>query len=376
LKIYHFGGAMIIGIPKEIKIAEQRVSATPAGVRAFIDHGHIALVESSAGVGSGFSDKEYLEAGAKIIARAEDVWAESEMILKVKEPIGQEVQLIRNGQILFTYLHLAADRTLTEKLIESKALSIGYETVQLPDGSLPLLAPMSEVAGRLSIQMGAYCLEAKNGGLGILLSGVSGVRPARVTVIGGGVAGLSAAMVAVGMGATVSILDINPIRLRYIDDIMGGRLVTIMSQSANIEEECLTSHLVIGAVLIPGAKAPKLLTRNIVRRMIPGSAIVDIAVDQGGCCETTKPTSHHNPIYIEEGVVHYCVTNMPGAVPRTSTIALTNVTLSYALSLADKGLKALAEDKSLARGVNTYNGQLTCRPVAEAFGLKWSDPGF
>jgi alanine dehydrogenase len=368
---------MIIGIPKEIKLAEQRVSATPAGVKAFVDREHTVLVVSSAGVGSGYSDKEYQEAGAKIIARAEDVWAEAEMILKVKEPIGQELQLIRNGQILFTYLHLAADRALTEKLVESKAVSIGYETVQLPDGTLPLLSPMSEVAGRLSIQMGAYCLEAKNGGMGILLSGVSGVRPAKVTVIGGGVAGLSAAMVAVGIGATVSILDISPIRLRYIDDIMGGRLVTIMSQPANIEEECLNSHLVIGAVLIPGAKAPKLLSRNIVRRMIPGSAIVDIAVDQGGCCETTKPTSHQNPIYVEEGVVHYCVTNMPGAVPRTSTIALANVTLPYALSLADKGLEnALAEDKALARGLNTYFGQLTCQPVAEEFGLKWNQVTF
>jgi alanine dehydrogenase len=368
---------MIVGIPKEIKLAEQRVSATPAGIKAFVDRGHTVLVESSAGVGSGYSNKEYQEAGANIIARAEDVWAEAKMILKVKEPVGPELELIRNGQILFTYLHLAADRALTEKLLENGAVSIGYETVQYPDGTLPLLAPMSEVAGRLSIQMGAFCLEAKNGGMGILLSGVSGVRPARVTVLGGGIAGLSAAMVAVGMGATVSILDINPIRLRYIDNIMGGKLVTIMSQPANIEEECLTSHLVIGAVLIPGAKAPKLLNRNIVKCMIPGSAIVDIAVDQGGCCETTKPTSHRNPIYVEEGVVHYCVTNMPGAVPRTSTIALTNVTLPYALSLADKGLEnALAEDKALARGLNTYFGQLTCQPVAEEFGLSWNQATF
>jgi alanine dehydrogenase len=293
------------------------------------------------------------------------------MILKVKEPIGRELELMREKQILFTYLHLAADRHLTEALLRKRVIGVGYETVQVHDGTLPLLAPMSEVAGRLSIQMGAYCLEAKNGGLGILLSGVSGVRPSRVTIIGGGVAGFSAAVVAVGIGARVSILDTSPMRLRYIEDVMAGRVVTIMSHAANIEEECLQSHLVIGAVLIPGAKAPKLVSRDLVRRMIPGSAIVDIAVDQGGCCETTRPTTHENPTYIEEGVVHYCVTNMPGAVPRTSTIALTNVTLAYAMALANKGWrKAMVDDDALKKGLNTLDGRLVCRPVGESFGME------
>jgi len=368
---------MKIGVPKEIKPAERRVAATPAGVKAFADNGHQVFVESGAGTGSGFPDELYSRAGARVLERAEDVWAEGEMVLKVKEPIGPELELARPSQILFTYLHLAADRDLTDRLLDRKIIGIGYETVQLADGTLPLLAPMSEVAGRLSIQMGAFCLEAKNGGIGMLLSGVSGVRPARVTILGGGVAGLAAATVAVGVGAAVSLLEVNPTRLRYIEDIMGRHLVTVMSNPANIEAECLASHLVIGAVLIPGAKAPKLISRDLVRRMIPGSAIVDIAVDQGGCCETTRPTTHQEPTYVEEGVVHYCVTNMPGAVPRTSTIALTNVTLTYALAIANKGLeKALKADPGLKRGLNLHQGRLTCQAVADSFGLSCAEVDF
>jgi alanine dehydrogenase len=277
---------------------------------------------------------------------------------------------MKPGQILFTYLHLAADQGLTTKLLDKKITGIGYETVQLVDGTLPLLAPMSEVAGALSIQMGAYCLEAKNGGMGILLSGIPGVRPARITIIGGGVAGMAAAIVASGIGASVSILDINPARLAYIRDVMGGRVVTISSNPANIEEECLNSHLVIGTVLIPGAKAPKLISRDLLRRMQRGSAIVDISVDQGGCAETTRPTTHEDPIYVEEGVVHYCVANMPGAVPRTSTIALTNATFTYVLAIADKGWeKAMKTDAALKRGLNLYDGKITCDAVAESFGM-------
>jgi alanine dehydrogenase len=281
---------------------------------------------------------------------------------------------MRSGQILYTYLHLAADRKLTEKLLDKGIVGVAYETVQLADGTLPLLAPMSEVAGRLSVQMGAYCLEAKNGGMGILLSGVSGVRPARVTVIGGGVAGLSAATVAVGMGAQVTILDNSSSRLRYLEDIMGSRLVTVMSNPANVEAECINSHLVIGSVLIPGAKAPKLITRDILKNMMPGSAMVDISVDQGGCCETTRPTTHEDPTFIEENVVHYCVANMPGAVPRTSTIALTNVTLAYGLAIANKGLKrALEDDPALMKGLNLLKGEVCYQAVADAFELKCGD---
>ena len=366
---------MIIGVPKEIKSAERRVAATPSGVKALTDEGHKVLIETGAGTGSGFPDEAYAQAGGEIRKSAAEVWSDSGMIIKVKEPLGPEFDLMNPGQILYTYLHLAADLDLTRKLMDKKIIGIGYETVQLDDGTLPLLAPMSEVAGRLSVQMGAYCLEAKNGGMGILLSGVSGVRPARVTVIGGGVAGLAAAVVAVGMGAQVSIMDVNPIRLRYIEDIMGGRLVTIMSNPANIEKECLASHLVIGSVLIPGAAAPKLVTRDLLRRMMDGSAVVDIAVDQGGCIETTRPTTHENPTFVEEGVVHYCVANMPGAVPRTSTIALTNVTLTYALAIAKKGWKkAMAEDKALARGLNLVEGEVTCRPVADTFAMPYCNP--
>jgi len=368
---------MKIGVPKEIKQAERRVAVTPAGVRALTAHNHQVYVETGAGVGSGFLDEAYLQAGAKLLDRAEDIWGEAEMILKVKEPIGTEFDWMRPGQIIFTYLHLAADRELTEKLLDKKIIGIGYETVQLEDGTLPLLAPMSEVAGALSIQMGAYCLEAKNGGMGILLSGLPGIKPARVTIIGGGVAGLAAAIVADGIGARVYILDVNSSRLRYIREIMSGRVVTLNSNPASIEEECLASDLVIGTVLIPGAKAPKLISRDLVKRMQPGSAIVDISVDQGGCAETTRPTTHENPIFVEEGIVHYCVANMPGAVPRTSTMALTNETFAYVLAIAEKGWqKAMADDLALRRGLNVCNGQIICAAVAESFGLPCTDLNF
>jgi len=368
---------MQIGVPKEIKSAEKRVAATPAGVRAFVAHGHKVFVEKGAGLGSGFRDDEYKRAGAVILENARDIWTEAEMIIKVKEPIGPELEWMRPGQIIFTYLHLAANRELTERLLEKRVIGIAYETVQLEDGSLPLLSPMSEVAGRLSVQMGAYCLEAQNGGMGILLSGISGVRPARVTVIGGGVVGYSAAVIAVGMGAQVSILDNNPLRLRYLEDISDFRMVTIMSNPANIEEECVNSHLVIGSVLIPGAKAPKLITRDIVKQMMPGSAIVDVAIDQGGCCETSHPTTHEDPTFIVDDVVHYCVANMPGAVPRTSTIALTNVTLAYALEIANKGYeKALSDDPALKKGLNILNGEVCYPAVAEAFDLPCTNVSF
>jgi alanine dehydrogenase len=368
---------MKIGVPREIKPAENRVGTTPAGVKALVEAGHQVFVEREAGQGSGFSDREYARSGATLLERAQDVWAEAEMVVKVKEPIGPEFEAMRPGQILFTYLHLAADRELTERLLDREVVGVAYETVQQPDGSLPLLAPMSEVAGRLSIQMGAYCLEATHGGLGILLSGVSGVRPARVAVLGGGVAGLAAAVVAAGVGARVSILDVNPERLRYLQEILGGRLATVMSNPASVEEECLQSHLVIGSVLIPGAKAPKLIDRDLLRRMMPGSALVDIAVDQGGCSQTSRPTTHQEPTFVEEGVVHYCVANMPGAVPRTSTMALTNVTLPYALAMAGKGWeRAMADDPALAKGLNVCQGQVVCPPVAEAFDLPLAEADF
>jgi alanine dehydrogenase len=366
---------MKIGIPKEIKPAEKRVAATPANVKILADHNHQVLVEKGAGEGSGFFDGAYRQAGAELLERPEDLWGDADMIVKVKEPIGPEFDRMKPGQILFTYLHLAADQDLTTKLLHRKITGIGYETVQLADGALPLLAPMSEVAGALSIQMGAYCLEAKNGGMGILLSGVPGVRPARITILGGGVAGMAAAIVASGIGGRVSILDINPARLAYIRDVMGGRVVTISSNPANIEEECANSDLVICTVLIPGAKAPKLISRDLVQRMKRGSAIVDISIDQGGCSETSKPTTHQDPIYIEEGVVHYCVTNMPGAVPRTSTIALTNATFNYVLDLADKGLReAVQADLALRKGLNLYDGKVTCEAVAKSFSMAYSDP--
>ncbi len=367
---------MKVGVPTEIKAEENRVALTPAGAAAFVSHGHNVFIQKGAGSGSGLTDEEYQAAGAKILPDKEAVWAETDMIIKVKEPLGPEFDLMEK-QILFTYLHLAADEELTKKLLKTNIVGIAYETIQLTDKSLPLLAPMSEVAGRLSVQMGARCLEAISGGSGILISGVSGVPPAKVVILGAGIAGSNACFVAVGMGARVTILDVNPVKLRYIHDVMGGHVVTVMSNRANIEEEVLSADLVIGSVLIPGAKAPKLVTRDMISRMKKGSAIVDIAVDQGGCMETTKPTTHSDPIYIVDDVVHYAVANMPGAVPRTSTFALTNATLSYALDIADKGVeKAVKDDNALMKGVNVMDGNVTCSAVADAFDMDCVDLDF
>ncbi len=364
---------MIIGVPKEIKTEENRVAVTPTGVAGFVARGHRVLIEKGAGLGSRLNERAYEAAGATILESAAAIWQQSDMIMKVKEPQESEFPLIRQGLILFTYLHLAANETFTRALLERKVTAIGYETIQLDDGSLPLLAPMSEIAGRLSIQVGAWCLQAENGGRGILLGGASGVRPGKVVILGAGMSGAAACQVATGMGAYVSILDINPTKLRYIHDILGGRLTTLMSNRANVEEEVVDADLVIGSVLIPGAQAPKLISRSLVKRMKPGAAFVDISIDQGGCAETSHPTNHHAPIYIEENVVHYCVTNMPAIVPNTSTYALTNSTLSYGLQLANRGFpQALARDKALAKGLNAYNGKITHEGVANAFNLPWT----
>ena len=363
---------MMIGIPKELKVAEKRVAITPAGVRTLTKEGQIVLIEVGAGLGSGFSDESYLRAGAELRKDPEGIWADSELILKVKEPIAPEFDRMREGQILFTFLHLAADRDLTGKLIEKKIIGIAYETIQTEKGSLPLLAPMSAIAGRLSIQAGAYCLEAKNGGMGILLSGVPGVRPAYVVILGGGVAGVHACFGAVGNDARVSILDINQDRLNYLYDIMHGRVTTLISNEGNVEEEVLKADLVISSVLIPGARAPKLISRELIKEMKKGAAIVDISIDQGGCCETSSPTTHDNPTYVEEGVVHYCVTNMPGAVPRTSTMALTNATLPYVVEIANKGYeRAMEENREIARGINLIRGEVMHRAVAESLGMSY-----
>jgi alanine dehydrogenase len=361
---------MIIGVPKEIKTEENRVAVTPTGVAAFVSRDHRVLVEKGAGSGSGLSDRAYENCGATIIDSAEEVWKQSEMIMKVKEPQPSEFPLLRKGLILFTYLHLAANETVTRVLLEKKVTGIAYETIQLDDGSLPLLMPMSEIAGRLSLQVGAWSLQAENGGRGILLGGASGVRPGKVVILGAGMAGSAACQVAAGMGAYVSILDVNPSKLRYVHDILGGHLTTLMSNRANIEEEVTDADLVIGAVLIPGAKAPKLISRSLVRRMKPGSAIVDISIDQGGCAETSRPTTHRQPIYVEEEVVHYCVTNMPAIVAHTSTYALTNSTLSYGLQLANRGFpQALARNSALAKGLNTFDGNVTHEGVATALNI-------
>jgi alanine dehydrogenase len=361
---------MIVGVPKEVKAEENRVAITPAGVAAFRAHAHRVLVERGAGLGSGIPDRLYKEAGARIVSAVE-VWRRADLVLKVKEPVAAEYRHLRPGLLLFTYLHLASSERLTRELLERRVTGIAYETLELDDGSLPLLAPMSEVAGRLAVQVGAWCLEAQNGGSGILLSGASGVRPGKVVVIGAGIAGASACQIAVAMGADVSIIEKNPAKLRYLHDLLGGHLTTLMSNRANVEEEVCGADLVIGAVLIPGAKAPRLVSRKLVRSMRPGSAIVDISIDQGGCIETSRPTTHDDPIYLAEKVVHYAVTNMPAIVPHTSTYALTNSTLQYALGLADNGLaRAVEEDPALGRAVNTLGGRVTHRGVADAFGLE------
>lgn len=359
---------MIIGVPKEIKTEENRVAVTPTGVAGFLARNHKVLVQKNAGAGSGLTDEQYRSAGATIVDAAAEVWGQADMVMKVKEPQASEFPLLRPGLILFTYLHLAAAETVTKALLERKVTGIAYETIQLDDGALPLLAPMSEVAGRLSIQVGAWCLQAENGGRGVLLGGASGVRPGKVVILGAGMSGTAACQVAVGMGAHVSILDINPSKLRYVHDILGGHVTTLMSNRANVEEEVVEADLVVGSVLIPGAQAPKLIPRALAKRMKAGAAFVDISIDQGGCAETSRPTTHRDPIYVEEQVVHYCVTNMPAIVPHTSTYALTNSTLSYGLELANRGFpQALVRNKALAKGLNTFAGKVTHEGVAAAF---------
>jgi alanine dehydrogenase len=361
---------MIVGVPREIKTEENRVAVTPTGIAAFVSRGHKVLIEKGAGEGSGLTNRAYEVAGGTLIDSVQEVWQQADLIMKVKEPQLSEFPMLRKGLILFTYLHLAANETVTRELLNKKVAGIAYETIQLDDGSLPLLTPMSEIAGRLSIQVGAWCLQAENGGRGILLGGASGVRPGKVVILGAGIAGTAACQVAAGMGAYVSILDINPTKLRYVHDILGSHVTTLMSNRANVEEEVVDADLVIGSVLIPGAKAPKLISRSLVQRMKPGSAFVDISIDQGGCAETSRPTTHLQPIYLEEDVVHYCVTNMPASVPHTSTYALTNSTLSYGLELANRGFpQALVRNKALAKGLNTYDGKITHEGVATAFNL-------
>jgi alanine dehydrogenase len=359
-----------IAVPREIKNHEYRVALTPAGAHELVTRGHDVFVQAGAGAGSSIPDEDYLAAGAKVLATADDVWAEGELVLKVKEPIAAEYPKLRAGQTLFTYLHLAADRPLTDALIDSGNTAIAYETVQTANGALPLLAPMSEVAGRLSAQVGAYSLMRPSGGRGVLPGGVPGVRPARVVVLGGGVAGVNAATIAAGMGSDVEILDTNVDRLRQLDHEFHGRIRTVTSNRYALEQAVLEADLVIGAVLVAGAKAPKLVSNELVSRMKPGSVLVDISIDQGGCFEDSRPTTHDDPTYQVHNSVFYCVANMPGAVPNTSTYALTNVTLPYAVALADKGWeKALHEDKALALGLNVHDGKLVNEPVAVAHGL-------
>jgi alanine dehydrogenase len=359
-----------VGIPREVKNHEYRVAITPAGVPELVKHGHEVFVEKDAGVGSSIPDGDYQEAGGQTLDSADDVWATGDLILKVKEPVEQEYGRMREGQTLFTYLHLAADKRLTEELVARKVTGIAYETVELPDRSLPLLAPMSEVAGRLAPQVGAHTLMRAEGGRGILMGGVSGVYAAKVVVIGAGVSGMNAAAIALGMQAEVLLLDRNIQRLREVDRIYQGHMQTVASNTYEIERACLDADMVIGAVLVPGAKAPKLVTNDLVSRMRPGSVLVDISIDQGGCFEDSRPTTHADPTYPVHDSVFYCVANMPGAVPHTSTYALTNVTLPYAVELADRGWReALGADHALALGLNTYDGHVTYGPVAEAHGV-------
>jgi alanine dehydrogenase len=365
---------MVIGVPKEIKSHENRVALVPAGVVELTKNGHTVYIEKNAGLGSGFPDSKYIEAGAEIIEDVEQVWAKSDMIMKVKEPIPVEYPRMREGQIIFTYFHFAASEELTRAVVDSKCIAIAYETVEKADHSLPLLIPMSEVAGRMSVQEGAKYLEKAQGGRGVLLGGIPGVPPANVLVLGGGIVGVNAAKMAAGMGANVTIMDINVARLRYLDDIMPKNVTTIMSSEHHIREFLPHVDLAIGAVLIPGAKAPRLITRDMLKIMKPGSVIVDVAIDQGGCIETAKPTTHDHPTFVVDGVIHYCVANMPGAVPFTSTIGLTNVTLPYAVQIANKGWKkALNENQELDKGLNIANGVITYRDVAEAFDMQWEE---
>lgn len=366
---------MIIGVPKEIKSQENRVALVPAGAQQLIDHGHKVLIETQAGVGSGFEDSQYLETGAEIVATAEELYRHADMIMKVKEPIGPEYKMIREGQIIFTYFHFAASRELTEAMMKAKCVAIAYETVQKADGSLPLLIPMSEVAGRMAPQEGAKYLERTHGGRGVLLGGVPGTDPADVVIIGGGIVGTNAAKIAAGLGARVTILDTNLYRLRYLDDVMPKNITTMMSNPYTIRKSITKADLVIGAVLIPGAKAPNLITREMLKEMKDGAVVVDVSVDQGGCIETCKPTTHDNPTYVIDGVVHYCVANMPGAVPVTSTVALTNATLPYALEIADRGYEdAILYNEEIKWGLNIIDGKVTYKGVAEAFDLDYYPP--
>jgi alanine dehydrogenase len=362
---------VIVGIPKEVKDTEYRVAVTPEGVRELTRAGHRVLIQRGAGDGSSVPENRFERAGAEIVGTAEDVWKQADMILKVKEPIAQEYELLQEGQVLFTYLHLAAIRELTEVLAKRNVAAVAYETVQLPDGRLPLLAPMSEIAGRMAPHVGARYLEKENGGRGILMGGVSGVRPAKVLVLGAGMAGANAAWIAAGMEAEVIVVDRNLDKLRFIDQIHKGRISTLMSDQLTLEQRVRESDVVIGAVLVPGAKAPKVVSEEMVSSMRPGSVVIDISVDQGGCIETSRMTTHSDPTYVVHGVVHYCVGNMPGAVPNTSTYALTNVTLPYALEIASRGLdEAVRDDPVLARGVNVFGGRITNEAVAEAHGLE------
>jgi len=369
---------MIIGIPKEIKKNENRISCLPAGVMAFVEAGHTVYVETNAGIGSGFSDEEYQKAGAVIVGSAKEVFDAADMIYKVKEPLEPEYGLLREGQILFTYLHLAPDAEQVNALIDSKCIAIAYETVQLEDNSLPLLAPMSAIAGRMSVQVGAYMLQKINNGSGVLLGGVPGVAPGHVVILGGGQVGLNAAKMAVGLGARVTILDISLDRMNYVQDIMSSQVITLMSNSYNISKTIADADLVIGAVLVPGAKAPKIVSEDMIKTMRPGSVVVDVAIDQGGSIDTIdRLTSHDNPYYIKHDIVHYSVPNMPGAVPRTSSFALSNATLPYALQIANKGLEgALKSNLALHKGLNVYMGKITNEAVATAQNLAFTPVTF
>jgi len=367
---------MRIGVPREVKNHEYRIALTPAGARELIRSGHDVLVERGAGVGSSLADADFTAVGAHIVPTADEVWASADLLLKVKEPIEQEYHRLRRDQVLFTYLHLAASRPCTEALLESGTTAIAYETVRLPDGTLPLLAPMSEVAGRLAPQAGAGALLAAAGGRGVLLGGVPGVRPGKVVVIGAGVSGQNAVAMAVGLGADVTVLDLDVAKLRHLDDRYAGRVRTVVSNAHELEVACLEADLVIGAVLVPGARAPKLVSNDLVRRMKPGSVLVDIAIDQGGCFADSRPTTHADPTYRVHNSVFYCVANMPGAVPHTSTYALTNATLPYVLRLADLGWEAaLAADPALAAGLSTHRGALHSLQVAHDLGLPYTEPG-
>jgi len=364
---------MIIGVPKEIKNNENRVALTPAGAKELVKRGHQVYVQSTAGVGSGFTDKEYESAGAGILPTIEATYEKAEMIMKVKEPIEPEYKLIRENQLVFTYFHFASYEPLTRAMVDSKSVCLAYETVERPDGSLPLLIPMSEVAGRMAVQEGAKYLEKPLQGRGILLGGVPGVRPAKVMILGGGIVGTNAAKMAAGMGADVTIMDVNLTRLRYLDDVMPANVNTFMSNEYNIREMLSSHDLIIGAVLIHGAKAPNLITRDMLKDMQEGTVLVDVAVDQGGCIETCQPTTHENPTYVIDGIVHYCVANMPGAVPYTSTLALTNATLPYAIQLANKGWKQAAiENEDLKFGLNVINGDIVYQAVADAFKMPFT----